>query len=114
VIAREFWVIEGRQADFEKVFRPAGPWAELLGRSKQYLGTEFRLESQADRRYRVFDYWMSHWSFEDFRSRHQWEYERFSQEVVKALVQREMIAGSFYEGDSGADFDAGTDLVPSS
>ncbi|MGZ4890295.1 MAG: hypothetical protein ACXWBH_14030, partial [Candidatus Angelobacter sp.] len=67
MIVREFVVAEGREEDFKKVFGPEGIWFELLRRSAEYLGTDCRLEAQAERRYRVLDYWQSHESFEDFR-----------------------------------------------
>jgi hypothetical protein len=112
VIAREFVVAEGREEDFKKVFGPEGIWFELLRRSAEYLGTDCRLEAEAERRFRVLDYWLSHESFEDFRRQYQLEYENFSRLIASEdLVERETLLGSFYRGDS--DFDEGIDLVPS-
>ncbi|MGZ4842551.1 MAG: hypothetical protein ACXV5J_12450 [Candidatus Angelobacter sp.] len=109
---REFVVAEGREEDFKKVFGPEGIWFELLRRSAEYLGTDCRLEAQAERRYRVLDYWQSHESFEDFRRQYQLEYEKFSRLIASEdLVERETLLGSFYSGRS--DFDEGIDLVPS-
>jgi hypothetical protein len=113
VIVREFWVIAGRENDFERAFRPCEVWVEFLRQSEQYLGTELRLESQEQMRYWIFDYWKSHWGFEDFRSTHQREYEQFNRTVLAELVQREAFVGSFYETDPGTDSEEGTDLVPS-
>jgi hypothetical protein len=112
VIVREFVVAEGREEDFKKVFGPEGIWFELLRRSAEYLGTDCRLEAEAERRYRVLDYWLSHESFEDFRRQYQPEYEKFSRLIASEnLVERETLLGSFYRGDS--DFNEGIDLVPS-
>jgi hypothetical protein len=112
VIAREFVVAEGREEDFKKVFGPEGIWFELLRLSAEYLGTDCRLEAEAERRFRVLDYWLSHESFEDFRRQYQLEYENFSRLIASEdLVERETLLGSFYRGDS--DFDEGIDLVPS-
>jgi len=112
VIAREFVVAEGREEDFKKVFGQEGIWPELLRRSAEYLGTDCRLEAEAERRFRVLDYWLSHESFEDFRRQYQLEYEKFSRLIASEdLVERETLLGSFYRGDS--DFDEGIDLVPS-
>jgi hypothetical protein len=112
VIVREFVVAEGREEDFRKVFGPEGIWSELLRRSAEYLGTDCRLEAEAERRFRVLDYWLWHESFEDFRRQHQLEYEKFSRLIASEnLVERETLLGSFYRGDS--DFDEGIDLVPS-
>jgi hypothetical protein len=112
VIVREFVVAEGREEDFKKIFGPEGIWFELLRRSAEYLGTDCRLEVEAERQYRVLDYWLSHESFEDFRQRYQLEYEKFSRLIASdGLVERETLIGSFYRGES--DFDEGIDLVPS-
>jgi hypothetical protein len=110
VIVRELVVAEGREEDFRKIFGPEGIWSELLRRSAEYLGTDCRPE--AERRFRVTDYWLSHESFEDFRRRYQLDYEKFSRLIAsEGLVERETLLGSFYRGDS--DFDEGIDLVPS-
>jgi hypothetical protein len=112
VIVREFVTAEGREEDFKKVFGSEGIWFELLRRSVEYLGTDCRLEAEAERRYRVLDYWLSHESFEDFRRRYQLEYEKFSRLIAsEGLVERQTLLGSFYRGDS--DSDEGIDLVPS-
>ena len=112
MIVREFVVAEGREEDFRKVFGPEGIWFDLLRRSAEYLGTDCRQEAQAERRYKVLDYWLSHESFEDFRQRYQLEYEKFSRLIAsEGLVERETLLGSFYRGES--DFDEGIDLVPS-
>ncbi len=111
MIVREFVISEGRERDFEKVFGSDGIWPELLRWSAEYLGTEFRLESKAGRRYKVFDYWQSHEDFESFRKQHQQQYEKFSQLIASdGLVLRETVLGSFYRNES--DFDEGTGLVP--
>jgi len=112
VIVREFVVAEGREEDFKRVFGSEGIWSELLRRSAEYLGADCRLEAEAERRYRVTDYWLSHESFEDFRRQYQLEYEKFSRLIANQnLVERETLLGSFYRG--GSDFDEGIDLVPS-
>ena len=112
MIVREFVVAEGREEDFKKIFGPDGIWSELLRRSAEYLGTDCRLEAEAERRFRVTDCWLSHESFEDFRRQYQLEYEKFSRLIASEnLVERETLLGSFYGG--GSDFDEGIDLVPS-
>ena len=114
MIVREFWVVEGRESYFEKVFRPAGLWSELLKRSDEYLGTRIRLEAEAPSRYRVFDYWRSHWDFEAFRAKHQRELEEFNRSALgEAQVVHEVFKGSFYELDPDSGPEEGTDMVPS-
>ena len=111
MVDRLLWSGEGRQAEFEKLFEPTGFWQVLLGRSKGYLKTEIRCESQTRRRYRVFDYWDSHFDFEDFRRMHAADIEQFGQWVrAEGLVEKELLLGSFYEERPGAD--DGDDLVP--
>jgi hypothetical protein len=114
VVVREFLVGEGRERDFEKVFGPGGIWVELLGNSKQYLGTQLRVELNTGRLFevKVLDYWRSHWGFERFRGQFQPKYERFCELIVsEGLVQRERLLGSFYEDDP--DVEDGTDFVSS-
>jgi hypothetical protein len=89
---------QGREEDFQKVFAADGIWPELLRRSEGYLETDWKLESEAERCYRVRDYWKSHKSFEQFRGQYREECERFSRWIAgEGLVERETILGSFYE-----------------
>jgi hypothetical protein len=48
----------------------------LLGRAKGYIETKIGCESEAERRYRVQDFWVGHRSFEVFR-------EKFAAECEK-------------------------------
>ena len=112
MVVREFWVSEGREADFRKVFGASGIWSELLARSEKYLGTRLRQESKADRRNQAFDYWQSHSGFEEFREKYQLDCQNFGLLIAsEGLVERELLLGSFYVDES--DWDEGTDLVPS-
>jgi hypothetical protein len=111
LLAREFVAAEGCEEVFERVYGPEGIWSKLLMLSPQYLGSELREESKAERRYRIFDYWRSHEDFEFFRGYHRQAYEKFSQWIQsEKLIERETVLGSFYESDS--DSDEGTGLVP--
>jgi len=110
-VVREFVVAEGRERDFQKIYGPNGIWPELLRRSEEYLGTDWKLESETERRYRVFDCWRSHWGFESFRAWYQREYERFNRLIASEhLLERETFLGSFYKGDS--DSGEGSLLAP--
>ncbi len=42
------------------------------------MGSELICKSKAQRRYRAFDFWTSHWEFEWFRERCQADCERFA------------------------------------
>jgi hypothetical protein len=109
VVAREFWVREGCERSFVKVFGPDGLWSELLRRSDEYVKTELRAECDAERRYKTFDYWKSHLSFERFREQYQGDCDKLSRLIAKEeWIEREILLGSFYVDES----DEGTDLVP--
>ena len=109
---REFLVSEGREADFERIFGLEGIWPELLKRSGQYLASLLHLESQAERRYRLQDWWASHLGFEAFRRIHQLDCDKLEQFIRREkLVIRECFLGAFYIDDP--DPEEGDDLVPS-
>jgi hypothetical protein len=101
------WAGDGRQADLEAVFGPTGIWRELLGRMNGYIETELQCESPAERKYRVLDFWVSHWRFETFREKFAAEYDRFNELVsAEGLVERQQVVGTYYESSDG------DDLVP--
>jgi hypothetical protein len=109
VVVREFWVREGCERNFAKVFGADGLWSELLRRSDEYLRTELRAEPGAERRYRTFDYWESHLGFERFREQYQADCDKLSRLIAnEEWIEREILLGSFYVDES----DEGTDLVP--
>src|SRR5437899_1718123 len=83
VVVREFLVREGRETDFERIFGPEGIWPDFLMRSSQYGGSELRLKSKTERRFRLNDYWESHVGFEAFRAIHQLDCDRFDQLIAR-------------------------------
>jgi len=88
VIVREFVVAEGRKRISER----SSDWKEsgfdLLRRAVEYLGTDCRLEAEAERRYRILDYWLSHEVLR-FSRQYQLEYEKFSRLIEsEGLVER--------------------------
>ena len=88
---------DGREEDFEGVFRPGGVWQEFLHRSPGYLTSELVKFANERGRYEVFDYWQLHEEFESCRRERQPEIERFKLLFLDSLVQRETLLGSFYE-----------------
>ena len=80
---------DGREEDFEGVFKPGGIWQEFLQRSLGYLTSE--LVRFAD------ELGQSHEEFEICRQERQPEIERFKLLFLDGLVQREALLGSFYE-----------------
>ena len=79
-----------------------------MRRSKGYIRTELSCESKTNRRYRGFDFWISHREFEQFREQYAVHCERLKQWVAdEGLLDRELLLGSFYVDES----DEGTDLA---
>ena len=72
----------------------------MLARDHGYLGLDLWIESELEGRYRVRDFWLSHWHFESFRRRSAAELEEFNR-MLKAeqLIRHELIAGTYYESD---------------
>ena len=80
-------------------------------RSEGYVRTELQTTSVADRSFRVFDIWQSHWDFEAFRESYQDDLEQFRRWLAnKDLVDHETLGGSFYTDEADGSEDAG--LVP--
>jgi hypothetical protein len=78
----------------------------------RYLGSDLRQDSEIERRFRLFDYWESHTSFEDFRESHQSEIDRFERLIEdEGIVDRKEFLGMFYV--DAPDDEDGQDLVPS-
>ncbi|MFL6437102.1 MAG: hypothetical protein ACJ71Q_05945 [Terriglobales bacterium] len=112
MVVREFWVREGREADFEGIFGPGGIWPDFLKRSRSYLGSQLWLESKTERRFQLRDFWQSHVGFEAFRAIHQLDCHRLEQLIAREqLVAREEFVGAFYVNDP--EWGEGDDLVPS-
>lgn len=102
-------MVAGRQSDFEAVFGSGGIWRELLNRKLGYMGTEVACESQNELRFRVWDFWASHYAFEVFRRKFAVEYERFDRLILsEGFVHRQEFIGAYYESSEDGD-----DLVPS-
>ena len=103
MIVREFQVRAGSEKDFELVFGPGGVWAALAQtRSEGYVRTELQAASLEDRKFRVLDYWQSHWDFEAFRESYQHDVEQFRRWLAnKDLVEHEALVASFYTDESG-------------
>jgi hypothetical protein len=93
------------------VFGPGGIWSELLRRGEGYIETQVEHEfgAEAERQYRVRDFWVGHRGFEIFRERLAEELEEFGRLLVaEGLVERQQLVGEYYEKDPGDD----DELVP--
>jgi hypothetical protein len=111
VVDREFWVSDGGQAKFEQVFGPDGIWQNFLGRSAGYAGSEVRRESVIERRFRLRDFWNSHFEFENFREKFAAEYEELHRRIsTEGQVEKERLAGMYYTDEDERGSEQG--LVP--
>jgi hypothetical protein len=69
-----------------------------------FIRSEVWCESSEERRYRVLDFWKSHFEFEFFRQRFQAEYGKFDQWLqAEGLVEKQQLVGSYYAGDGSGD-----------
>lgn len=59
-------VLEGHEAEFERIYGPAGEWAQLFGRAAGYLGTE--LLRGGDSEYVTIDRWRDQASWDGFKA----------------------------------------------
>jgi hypothetical protein len=106
-----FWVADGEQADFEELFGPSGSWQALVRCAEGYIDTAVSCESQIERRYRVFDYWVSHADFETFRERFAGRYRRLNELLLdEGLITRQWLVGTYYSANP--DEAEGDALVP--
>ena len=108
MIVREFQVREGREREFEEVYGVLGGWSEFLAKKQGHVKSELRCESKADRRYRLWDFWLSHSDFERFRDEFQADLAEFNRKVEEqGLLEKEILLGSFYLDESGPEDEAG-------
>ncbi len=90
----EFDVGENSQREFEKIYGPAGAWAQLFRRSPGYLGTELLRDLGHPGRYLTLYHWNSREAFERFKHDHETEYAALDQRCDK-LTEREVFLGEF-------------------
>jgi heme-degrading monooxygenase HmoA len=75
VILWQFDIVEDQVPAFEAAYGAAGTWAELFGRSPEYLGTELLKDAYVPGRYVTIDRWRSEEAFRAFRAQHDPDYE---------------------------------------
>jgi hypothetical protein len=90
------------------VFGPAGIWETILRRGNGFLESCWTREPSEERKYRVQDFWDSHFSFEVFRECFASDCDRFTLLIVnEGLIEKQELVGMYYEADGSA----GDDLV---
>ena len=90
----EFQVPPEAQPSFEKVYGPAGDWANFFRQSRDYRGTQLFRDLDRPGRYLTFDRWSSRAALHQFKQAHQARYDAFDQEC-EALTSRETLIGEF-------------------
>ena len=58
-IVWEFLISKESRLEFESIYGPGGPWAELFRQSPNYLGTELLRDLSRPGRYLTIDRWTS-------------------------------------------------------
>lgn len=94
IVIWEFQVRPGKEAEFERVYGPAGAWAQLFRRGEGYLRTELLRDREVWGRYLVLDYWDSAAHYDAFRAAHAADYSELDQRC-EALTLRETRIGNF-------------------
>jgi heme-degrading monooxygenase HmoA len=94
VVVWQFEVAEERIAAFEAAYGPEGSWAELFGRSPNYLGTELLRDAYVPGAFLTIDRWASESDFRAFRRLHDAEYEVLDR-ACDALTSRETRVGAY-------------------
>jgi hypothetical protein len=94
VIIWEFQVKPSAQLDFEKIYGPAGAWANLFRQSPDYRGTELVCDMDCSGRYLTLDRWTSREALHQFKQAHQSEYEAFDKQC-ETLTENESLLGEF-------------------
>ena len=90
----EFWVRNGQEKHFEKIYGPQGTWARFFGQGRGYRGTMLHRDVVKKDRYVTLDYWDSQTAYETFREQHRAEYKAIDRQCA-ALTIRETPLGSF-------------------
>lgn len=90
----EFRVGSGREAEFERLYRADGAWAELFHNEKQYQGTTLLRDGQDGTRYLTIDRWNSLESYHKFKQRFADAYAALDKKC-EALTESERLIGIF-------------------
>jgi quinol monooxygenase YgiN len=90
----EFHVKPESLAAFEEIYGPHGDWAQLFGKSPDYLGTELIRDLNQHGRYLTLDRWISREALQRFKQEHQTAYSDLDKQC-ESLTETEMFLGDF-------------------
>jgi hypothetical protein len=90
----EFHVKPESVVTFERIYGPHGDWAQLFGKSPDYLGTELIRDLKQRGRYLTLDRWISREAFQRFKQEHQAVYAELDKQC-ESLTEKEVFLGNF-------------------
>lgn len=79
---------------FERVYGPAGDWAQLFERAPGFVGTELRRESDRADHYITIDRWLTRADYQRFKDAFRTEYERLDARCGR-MTESERKVGDF-------------------
>jgi heme-degrading monooxygenase HmoA len=94
IVIWEFQVRPGAEEDFERVYGPAGDWAQLFRKAEGYIRTDLVRDREVRGRYLVLDRWGSAAQYDAFRAAHAAPYGELDRRC-EALTLRETRVGTF-------------------
>jgi len=94
VIVWEYMARPDRLAEFESLYRPDGPWVELLRKSPGFLSTTLMRDVGDARRFVIADRWTSEESYEAFKRDFAGEYKVLTDRGAR-LHRAEHLIGRF-------------------
>jgi hypothetical protein len=71
----EYEVKPGKEKPFEKLYGPAGAWAELFRTDSHYCETRLLRDPSRLNVYLTLDFWTTRNSYEQFMATHKFEYQ---------------------------------------
>ena len=93
VILWHYEVKPGNLARFEKVYGPAGDWAQLFRRHPDFRGTRLLHDPSRDSCYFTLDFWASETAYRAFLNAHRREYDEMDTTLLNlTLNQRHVLS----------------------
>jgi heme-degrading monooxygenase HmoA len=90
----EFQVKPQAHVAFEKIYGPAGDWANLFRRSPDFRGTQLVRDIDWPLRYLILDRWTSREAFQQFKHAYQADYDAFDKQC-ESLTDHESLLSEF-------------------
>ena len=94
VIIWEYQVRADRTAEFEKIYKSNGTWAELFRKGTGYISTELLRDKMQPQKYITVDQWHSAEDHETFYALYKKEYEALDAQC-EGLTERESLFGKW-------------------